>query len=113
MTRLERWLIAALLILGAGLLNATRAQNPLVTPYYTLVPTAALYSTSSCPTPPSGYFAYCQTGAGEYTITSAGVVTPPVTPSPTVSLTLNGTTKTLPASFTIASTQANPAVTAQ
>jgi hypothetical protein len=86
----ERWLIIALLVLLFGVWG-TRAQNPLVTPYYTLVPTAATYSTTSCPTPPSGYFAYCHTGTGLYTITSAGVVTPPGTATAGVT-SVNGST---------------------
>jgi hypothetical protein len=111
MTRLERWLMAALLVLAVGLV--TVAQVPSLTPYYTLVPTTAVYSTTTCPTPATGFFAYCKTGTGEYTVSSAGVVTPPWGPSVTGAvLSIQGTVPGATGSIKLTCTGTFPATTA-
>lgn len=108
----ERWLIIALLVTVFGIWG-THAQTGNVV-FFTS--TAGTTKAVNCPTSPSGP-SMCLVGDGFWIWQNATIgwcqpgISCPIGTVPSVSLTLNGTTKTLPASFTIASTQAAPAVT--
>jgi len=99
-------------LLTAG---AIRAQNPTLSPgYFTY---AASISHSNCVVPAAGTTAYCFAGDGAWVSVNgaAFVQFAPAAGVAAPALTINGTTKTLPATFTIsaaAPTTSAPAIAA-
>ena len=96
--------LAAFFVLFIG--SAMRAQNPAITPGVISSATTATHAT--CPT---NYPNLCIVADGVYVCQGAGASCyVPAAAAGAISLTLNGVTKTLPASFTVSA--AAPSVSA-
>ena len=100
-------LVLALLLIGVGVVKAQAVT--FATPYAFAV-TGTLANCPALSTIPTGTGMYCNTNLGPYFAAGGAIAWTSLLPGAAAApaLTLNGTTKTLPASFTIAA--AAPAV---